>query len=143
GASGGGKQSMLFPALDDRLAGAVPVCHISSYQAHMGATACVGEVPVGILRYANQWEILGLHARRPLLCIGASRDVPVFMPKEMYATLEQSAGIPSSDSQEQPGVPNPRWSGRSQDGQLTFAALSRRTSLQSTSGATPELFLVE
>ncbi len=93
GASGGGKQSMYFAALDDRLAGAVPVCYISSYQAHMGATACVGEVPVGILRYANQWEILGLHAPRPLLCIGASRDVPVFHPKEMYATLEQTKQI--------------------------------------------------
>ncbi len=93
GASGGGKQSMFFAALDDRLAGAVPVCYVSSYQAHIGATACVGEVPVNILRYANQWEILGLHAPRPLLCIGASRDVPVFLPKEMYATLEQTKQI--------------------------------------------------
>jgi cephalosporin-C deacetylase-like acetyl esterase len=93
GASGGGKQSMFFAALDDRLAGAVPVCYISSYQAHMGATACVGEMPVNILRYANQWEILGLHAPRPLLCIGASRDVPVFLPKEMYATLERTKEI--------------------------------------------------
>jgi cephalosporin-C deacetylase-like acetyl esterase len=93
GASGGGKQSMFFAALDDRLAGAVPVCYISSYQAHMGATACVGEVPVGILRYANQWEILGLHAPRPLLGIGATRDVPVFHPKEMFATLELTKQI--------------------------------------------------
>lgn len=93
GASGGGKQSMFFAALDDRLAGAVPVCYVSSYQAHMGATACVGEVPINILRYANQWEILGLHAPRPLLCIGASRDVPVFLPKEMYATLERTRQI--------------------------------------------------
>jgi hypothetical protein len=93
GASGGGKQSMFFAALDDRLAGAVPVCYVSSYQAHMGATACVGEVPVNILRYGNQWEILGLHAPRPLLCIGASRDVPVFLSKEMFATLEQTKQI--------------------------------------------------
>jgi cephalosporin-C deacetylase-like acetyl esterase len=93
GASGGGKQSMFFAALDDRLAGAVPVCYISSYQAHMGATACVGEVPVGILRYANQWEILGLHAPRPLLCIAASRDTPVFLPREMYVTLERTKQI--------------------------------------------------
>lgn len=93
GASGGGKQSMFFAALDDRLAGAVPVCYISSYQAHMGATACVGEVPVNILRYANQWEILGLHAPRPLFCIAASRDVPVFLPKEMYSTLERTKQI--------------------------------------------------
>ena len=93
GASGGGKQSLFFAALDDRLAGAVPVCYVSSYQAHMGATACVGEVPVNVLRYANQWEILGLHAPRPLLCIGASRDVPVFHPKEMFATLEHTKQI--------------------------------------------------
>jgi len=93
GASGGGKQSMFFAALDDRLAGAVPVCYISSYHAHIGATACVGEVPFGVLRYGNQWEILGLHAPRPLLCIGASRDTPVFVASEMFATLEQTKQI--------------------------------------------------
>ena len=93
GASGGGMQSMFFAALDDRLAGAVPVCYISSYQAHIGATACVCEAPFGVLRYADQWEILGLHAPRPLLCIGASRDTPVFLPKEMFATLERTKQI--------------------------------------------------
>ncbi len=93
GASGGGKQSMFFAALDDRLAGAVPVCYVSSYHAHMGATACVGEVPIGVLRYTDQWEILGLHAPRPLLCIGASRDAPVFLPKEMYGTLERTKEV--------------------------------------------------
>jgi cephalosporin-C deacetylase-like acetyl esterase len=93
GASGGGKQSMYFPALDDRLAGGVPVCYVSSYQAHMGATACVGEIPTNILRYSNQWEVLALHAPRPLLCIAASRDVPVFLPRHVYATLEQTKRI--------------------------------------------------
>ena len=93
GASGGGKQSMFFPALDDRLAGGVPVCYVSSYQAHMGATACVGEVPTNVLRYSNQWEILALHAPRPLLCISASRDVPVFLPKHVTSTLQQTERI--------------------------------------------------
>ncbi|MEO2047573.1 MAG: alpha/beta hydrolase family protein [Pirellulales bacterium] len=91
GASGGGKQSMFLPALDDRLAGSVPVCYLSSYQAHMGATACVGEIPTGILRYSNQWEILGLHAPRPLLCIAATRDVPVFQPQQAIETLDTTA----------------------------------------------------
>jgi len=93
GASGGGKQSMFFPALDDRLAGSVPVCYVGSYQAHMGATACVGEVPSNILRYSNQWEILALHAPRPLLCINASRDVPVFLPRHMYDALDRTAEV--------------------------------------------------
>lgn len=93
GASGGGKQSMYFPALDDRLAGGVPVCYISSYQAHMGATACVGEIPTNILRYSNQWEVLALHAPRPLLCIAASRDVPVFQPRHVDSTLKRTRQI--------------------------------------------------
>lgn len=93
GASGGGMQSMYFAALDDRLAGAVPVCYISSYETHMGATACVCEVPASILRYANQWEILALHAPRPLFCIAAARDVPVFLPAPMLATLEKTRGV--------------------------------------------------
>lgn len=93
GASGGGKQSMFFPALDERLAGGVPVCYVGSYQAHMGATACVGEIPTGILRYSNQWEILALHAPRPLLCINASRDVPVFLPRHMYDALDRTAAV--------------------------------------------------
>lgn len=93
GASGGGMQSMYFAALDDRLAGAVPVCYISSYETHMGATACVCEVPAGILRYTNQWEILALHAPRPLFCIAAARDVPVFLPAPMLATLEKTRAV--------------------------------------------------
>lgn len=80
GASGGGMQSMYLPALDDRLAAAVPVCYISSYQAHIGATACVGEVQNGVLNYTNQWELLGMHAPRPLLCIAATKDVSWFQP---------------------------------------------------------------
>ena len=87
GASGGGKQSMFFPALDQRLAGGVPVCYVSSYVDHMGATACVGEVPTGVLKYTDQWEILGLHAPRPLLGIAATHDVPVFAPEPMRQTL--------------------------------------------------------
>jgi len=90
GASGGGKQSMFFPALDKRLAGGVPVCYVSNYQVHMGATACVGEIPTNVLRYTNQGEILGLHAPRPLLCINATRDIDVFQPKYMLDTLEKT-----------------------------------------------------
>ncbi len=93
GASGGGMQSMYFAALDDRLAGAVPVCYISSYESHIGATACVCEVPTGILQYSNQWEILALHAPRPLFCIAASRDVPVFQPAPMLSTLEKTRRV--------------------------------------------------
>jgi cephalosporin-C deacetylase-like acetyl esterase len=93
GTSGGGMQSMYFAALDERLAGAVPVCYISSYEVHMGATACVCEVPPGILRSTNQWEILALHAPRPLLCIAASRDVPVFQPAPMLSTLEKTRDV--------------------------------------------------
>ena len=93
GTSGGGMQSMYFAALDERLAGAVPVCYISSYEVHMGATACVCEVPAGILRYTNQWEILALHAPRPLFCIAASRDVPVFQPAPMLSTLEKTRDV--------------------------------------------------
>jgi dienelactone hydrolase len=90
GASGGGKQSLFFAALDDRLAGAVPVCWVSSYGAHMGATACLGEVPTGVLRYTDQWEILGLHAPRPLLGIAASQDDHVFAPRLMFDTLAKT-----------------------------------------------------
>ena len=93
GTSGGGMQSMFFPALDERLAGGVPVCYISSYEDHMGATACVCEVPTGILQYSNQWEILALHAPRPLFCIAASRDVPVFQPAPMLATLDKTRRV--------------------------------------------------
>src|SRR6185295_14235037 len=60
---------------------------------HMGATACVCEVPAGILRYSNQWEILALHAPRPLFCIAASRDVPVFQPAPMFSTLDKTRAV--------------------------------------------------
>ncbi|NUQ63872.1 MAG: acetylxylan esterase, partial [Pirellulales bacterium] len=93
GASGGGKQSLFLAALDDRLAGAVPVCYVSNYQVHMGATACVGEVPFGVLRYTDQWEILAMHAPRPALCIAASRDSEVFQPKHMADAVDKASRI--------------------------------------------------
>lgn len=90
GASGGGMQSMYLPALDDRLAGAVPVCYISSYYQHIGATACVGEVVRGVLNYTDQWELLGMHAPRPLLCIAASKDVSWFQPAHAIDAIRRT-----------------------------------------------------
>ncbi|MGE3317239.1 MAG: alpha/beta hydrolase family protein, partial [Planctomycetaceae bacterium] len=90
GASGGGMQSMYLPAIDDRPAGAVPVCYISSYHQHIGATACVGEVIRGVLNYTDQWELLGMHAPRPLLCISATRDVSWFQPVHAIEALQRA-----------------------------------------------------
>ena len=59
GSSGGGMQTMFLGALDDRLAGAVPVCSVGSYPAYIGATACVCEIATDVMRYTDQWEILG------------------------------------------------------------------------------------
>ena len=56
----------------------------------MGATACLGEVPTGVLRCTEQWGILGLHAPRPLLGIAGSQDAPYFQPALMLETLAKT-----------------------------------------------------
>jgi dienelactone hydrolase len=82
GASGGGFNTWITAALDDRIAAAVPVVGTSEFaeQIHVcrpldwyqAAEHC-HFIP-GLLRYANNHELLAMAAPKPLLIIAASED---------------------------------------------------------------------
>jgi cephalosporin-C deacetylase-like acetyl esterase len=82
GASGGGYNTWMTAALDDRIAAAVPVVGTSEFaeQARVcrpldwyhAAEHC-HFVP-GLVRYANNHELLAMAAPRPVLIIAADRD---------------------------------------------------------------------
>jgi dienelactone hydrolase len=82
GASGGGYNTWITVALDDRIAAAVPVVGTSEFaeQIHVcrlldwyhAAEHC-HFVP-GLIRYANNHELLAMAAPRPLLIVAADQD---------------------------------------------------------------------
>ena len=82
GASGGGYNTWITAALDDRIAAAVPVVGTSEFaeQIHVcrpldwyhAAEHC-HFVP-GLIRYANNHELLAMAAPKPVLIIAASQD---------------------------------------------------------------------
>src|SRR3954454_12994248 len=82
GASGGGYNTWITAALDDRIAAAVPVVGTSEFAEQIrdcrpldwyhAAEHC-HFVP-GLIRYANNHELLALAAPKPVLIIAAERD---------------------------------------------------------------------
>jgi dienelactone hydrolase len=82
GASGGGYNTWITTALDDRIAVAVPVVGTSEFYEQIAATRPLDWyhanehchfVP-GLIRFANNHELLAMAAPRPLMIISASQD---------------------------------------------------------------------
>ena len=82
GASGGGFNTWMTAALDDRIAVSVPVVGTSDFYEQMDvlrpldwyhANEHCHFVP-GLMRYANNQELLAMAAPRPLMIISASQD---------------------------------------------------------------------
>lgn len=86
GASGGGNQTMWLSALDERVKAAVPVVSVGSFAAYVGARNCMCETLPGGLNLAEEWEVLGLIAPRPLLIVNALHDQPAFGYEALSAT---------------------------------------------------------
>lgn len=80
GASGGGTQTFLLTAVDDRVKAAAPVCMIS---AHFQG-GCVCENGPNLRLDANNVEIGAIAAPRPLLLVSASGDWTKNTPKIEY-----------------------------------------------------------
>jgi dienelactone hydrolase len=82
GASGGGYNTWITSALDDRIAAAVPVVGTSEFAEQIAvcrpldwyhAAEHCHFVP-GLIRYANNHELLAMAAPRPVLIVAASQD---------------------------------------------------------------------
>src|SRR5262245_12023587 len=82
GASGGGYNTWITAALDDRIAVAVPVVGTSEFYEQIQVTRALDWyhasehchfVP-GLIRYANNHELLAMASTRPVMIIAASQD---------------------------------------------------------------------
>jgi len=78
GASGGGNQTMWLAALDERVRTAVLVVSVGSFEAYVTSTNCACETLPGGLSLAEEWEVLGLIAPRPMLIMNSIHDQPAF-----------------------------------------------------------------
>ncbi len=90
GASGGGNQTMWLAAMDTRVAAAMPVVSVGSFESYVTGVNCVCEQLPDGLTFTEETGVLALIAPRPLRIGNAYYDVnPTFGVEEMLKTHRQ------------------------------------------------------
>lgn len=92
GASGGGSQTMLMTALDNRIKLSVPVVMLSSY--HSGGCPCESGMGVHLCGGGtNNVEIAAMAAPRPQLAITDGKDWTQHVPENAFPFLQRTYGF--------------------------------------------------
>ncbi|TDH27483.1 acetylxylan esterase [Segetibacter sp. 3557_3] len=92
GGSGGGSQTMLVTAIDDRITLSVPVVMTSSY--HSGGCPCESGMGVHLCgNGTNNVEIAAMAAPRPQLVISDGKDWTQHVPQNEFPFLQRTYGF--------------------------------------------------
>ncbi len=106
GISGGGTCTLFSAALEPRIRAAFVSCYLNTFRdSIMSLSHCIDNYVPGILNWAEQYDVAGLIAPRPLIAESGERDpiFPIHASRESFARVRkvyEALGVPDLAQQD-------------------------------------------